>query len=34
MDASTIMDFIVTYKWWLAVAVPIVLAIIVVKIVQ
>jgi hypothetical protein len=34
MDTSVIVDFIVTYKWWLAVAAPVVLALIVVKILQ
>jgi hypothetical protein len=34
MDAATIMDFVVAYKWWLAAAAPIILAIVVVKILQ
>ena len=34
MDAATIMEFIVAHKWWLAVAIPFVLAIIVIKILQ
>ena len=32
MTSSDIMEFIVQYKFWLAVAVPIVIAIIVIKI--